>query len=443
SADIHLLNAQQDGLQQIAAALENRTDITALHLITHGAPGQLFLGHSAVDREMLRNARTEMEAISNAIAEDGELLIYGCEVAAGREGRLFVDALTDMTGLKVAAATHKVGAAELGGSWQLNAGMPVAQTLRVAEWGHVLVDAPPAACASNPAFPQREPSMTTAKFHFISGLPRSGSTLLAALLRQNPRFDASMTSGLGSLVSGAMQIMSPGSEVALTLKDGQREDILRGLFASYYQRSTEREVIFDTNRIWTARMPLLAGLFPQAKVIACVRDVSWVMDSLERRVRANPYHFTRLFGPKNQGTVYSRVETLMHHDALVGRAWTGLKEAYYGEQSATLLVVDYELLSSAPHKVLPLIYQFLEEPWFESHDFDNVQFDAPEFDEALGIDGLHRVRPKVEYQARKTILPPDLFQKFQGMDFWSELTGSRAHVISAQRASEAKATATA
>jgi len=114
SADIHLLNAQQDGLQQIAAALENRTDITALHLITHGAPGQLFLGHSAVDREMLRNARTEMEAIANAMRENGELLIYGCEVAAGKEGRAFVQALRDTTGLRVAAASHKVGHSELG-----------------------------------------------------------------------------------------------------------------------------------------------------------------------------------------------------------------------------------------------------------------------------------------------------------------------------------------
>ncbi len=276
-------------------------------------------------------------------------------------------------------------------------------------------------------------TMPACRFHFISGLPRSGSTLLAAILRQNPRFHASMTSGLGALVGGAMQIMSPGSEVALTLQDGQREDILKSLFFSYYQRLAEQEVIFDTNRIWTARMPLLAGLFPDAKVIACVRDVSWVMDSLERRVRANPYHFTRLFGPQNQGTVYSRVESLMHHDSLVGRAWTGLKEAYYSEQAASLLVVDYDLLARVPNKVVPLVYQFIGEPWFEGHDYDHVEFDAPDFDEALGIDGLHRVRPKVEPQARKTILPPDLFQKFQGMDFWRDLAGTRAHVITAQR----------
>lgn len=280
------------------------------------------------------------------------------------------------------------------------------------------------------------PASTDPRFHFISGLPRAGSTLLAALLRQNPRFHAAMTSGLGALVGGAMQIMSPGSEVALTLPADQREKILRGLFRSYYEGATVRPVIFDTNRGWTARMPLLAGLFPEAKVIACVRDLPWVMDSLERQVRKNPYHFTRLFGPQNQGTVYSRVEALLHHDALVGRAWTGLKEAFYGEQAQSLLIVDYELLARAPAKVLPLIYQFLGEPWYDGHDFDRVEYDAPDFDEALGVEGLHSVRSKVEFQPRRTLLPPDLFQKCQGMDFWRTVSGSQANVIVAQRDDE-------
>jgi len=41
-------------------------------------------------------------------------------------------------------------------------------------------------------------------FHFIAGLPRSGSTLLAALLRQNPRFQAGMTSPVGALFAGVV-----------------------------------------------------------------------------------------------------------------------------------------------------------------------------------------------------------------------------------------------
>lgn len=274
--------------------------------------------------------------------------------------------------------------------------------------------------------------MSEPAFHFISGLPRSGSTLLAALLRQNPRFHASMSSPVGALVSANLQLMSPGSEAALLLEEAQRPKILRGLFDSFY-RDIKREVIFDTNRMWCAKLPLLWELFPQAKVVACVRDVPWIMDSIERLIRKHPFHNSRLFSGNEARTVYGRVESLARHDRLVGFPWAALKEAFYGEQADNLLIVEYDLLAKAPGKVLPLIYEFLDEPWYEGHDFDHVEFDAPDFDEALGLSGLHRVRPKVSLEPRQTILPPDLFAKFSGMSFWRDLTGSTAHVIASNK----------
>lgn len=48
--------------------------------------------------------------------------------------------------------------------------------------------------------------------HLISGLPRSGSTLLAALLRQNPRFHAAMSSPVASLLNGALEQMGANNE---------------------------------------------------------------------------------------------------------------------------------------------------------------------------------------------------------------------------------------
>ncbi|MBB4284821.1 sulfotransferase family protein [Roseospira goensis] len=267
--------------------------------------------------------------------------------------------------------------------------------------------------------------------HFISGLPRSGSTLLSALLRQNPRFTASMTSPMGALVSANLTLMGPGGEVGLLVEESQKPRILRGLFDAYYAE-TRADVVFDTNRQWCARMPLLRALFPGAKVIACVRDVSWIMDSIERLIRKQPFQPTRLFsGPGDAATVYSRVESLARADRLVGFPWAALKEAFYGEDAESLLIVEYEFLCRAPEQVLRLIYAFIGEPWFDGHDVNNVAFDAPTFDAALGIDGLHRVRPKVEYVPRRTVLPPDLFNKFQGMDFWRDLTASRANVITA------------
>jgi sulfotransferase len=278
------------------------------------------------------------------------------------------------------------------------------------------------------------------KFHFISGMPRAGSTLLSAMLRQNPRFRAGMSSPVGALFSGVLDQVAAGSEFGPVVSTLQRQALLRGLFSSYYAAEPANSVIFDTSRLWSSKLPAVRDLFPQAKVIACVRNVAWVMDSIERLYRANPYENTRLFNDHTErNTVYSRVETLAQRNRLVGFAWSAIKEAFYSEQADSLLVVDYDLLAAAPEQVLPLVYKFLDEPWYAGHDFKNLAFDSPEFDAALGLTGLHKVRPKVTLESRNTVLPPDLFAQYSNMSFWLDGANSRANVITAKPSSSAQA----
>lgn len=278
-------------------------------------------------------------------------------------------------------------------------------------------------------------------FHFISGMPRSGSTLLSAILKQNPRFSAGMTSPVGAFFAGLLDQVSAGSEFGTVVSTEQRQRLLRSLFSSYYADVPAGHVVFDTNRLWSSKLPAVLDMFPQAKVIACVRNVAWVMDSIERLYRANPYENTRLFNDAiERNTVYSRVDTLAQRNRLVGFAWSAIKEAFYSEQASSLLVVDYDLLAAAPEKVLPLVYKFLAEPWYAGHDFSKLSFDAPEFDSALGLTGLHKVRPKVALQPRSTVLPPDLFAQYNNMSFWLDGSNSRASVITAKPATPAKET---
>jgi sulfotransferase len=272
------------------------------------------------------------------------------------------------------------------------------------------------------------PPTAARKYHFISGLPRSGSTLLSAILRQNPRFEAGMTSPVGSFYTAVQAQFSAGSEFGSVMNNTQRRNVLRGLFDSYYT-DCERPVVFDTNRQWSARLGALLGLFPESKLIACARNVAWVMDSMERQYRANPYENTTLFGAAGaRSTVYQRLEGLAQHDQTVGFAWAALREAFFGEHAKSLLIVDYELLTQSPKQVIDLVYRFLGEAPFE-HDFDAVEYDAPDFDQRLGVPGLHKVKPKVEHTERRTILPPDLFEKYAKLTFWTDPAGTAANVI--------------
>lgn len=270
------------------------------------------------------------------------------------------------------------------------------------------------------------------RFYFISGLPRSGSTLLSAILRQNPRFHTGVSSPLAALFTSILNQVSAGSEWAAQVDQNQRRRLLLGLFESYYGNMTDKDVVFDTNRTWTARLPALLDLFPQTKVIACVRNVAWVMDSIERLYRKNPYENTALFAnDAERSTVFARTETLAQRNRLVGLAYSALKEAYYSQEGRSMLVVDYDLLVQRPHHVLPLIYQFLGEEAF-AHDFDNLEFDTPEYDEGLGLTGLHKIRRKVSFEPRETILPPDLFEQYAKLSFWYDVVSSRTNVLMAR-----------
>lgn len=273
--------------------------------------------------------------------------------------------------------------------------------------------------------------MKITKFNFISGLPRSGSTLAAAIFKQNPRFHAGMSSPIASLFSGIVSQVSAGNELSSIVSQQQRENMLRGLFYSYYQEC-EQDVIFDTNRAWTAQLPALMRIFPEAKLICLVRDVAWIMDSLEIKFRENAFENTRLFNSAAERvTVYTRLDALANSNRLVGYAWHALREACYSEFADRIVIVDYELLVNRPQEVFDLLYDFIGEETFK-HDFEAVKFDHPEFDAQLGLDGLHRVHPTVAPRPRKSVLPPDLFEKYSNMTFWRDLTDSETFRIVVQ-----------
>jgi sulfotransferase len=257
-----------------------------------------------------------------------------------------------------------------------------------------------------------------AAIHFISGLPRSGSTLLAALLRQNPRFEAGMSGPLAGLFGALLGQMSAGNEFSVFIDDAKRRRILRGLFDSFYAESTA-EVIFDTNRGWCAWMPAIVQLFPDAKVIACVRELPWVIDSIERLIQRNAFSPSSIFNYSAGGTVYTRANGIASQDGMVGGPYDALKQACYGAQKDRLLLVQYETLTIDPAKTMDAIYSFIGEPAFE-HDFDHIDYDVTAFDDRAGTPGLHTVGTTVKAQPRATLLPPDLFERFVNDAFWRD-----------------------
>ncbi len=237
-----------------------------------------------------------------------------------------------------------------------------------------------------------------------------------------------MSSPLFNIFNAALNAMGGTNEYSIFLDEGQKRRMLMGLFDGYYATNiaTDGRIAFDTNRIWLSRLPALISLFPDAKVICCVRNPAWVFDSLEQLLRRNALDTSRLYSNEaERGSVFSRADALFARGRLIGGAYTAFKEAFYGPEARHLLILDYDTLCR--HPVKALVYQFLGEPAFQ-HDFENVSFEAEEFDTFLLAKGLHNVQGRVEARSRPTSLPPDLFQKLAALDFWTK-GQSRAYRI--------------
>lgn len=123
------LPAKANPIDSIGFALAGRRDIEAVHILSHGASGKLLLCGGEVDTASFA-ARPDMLArIRSALADDAEIILYGCSVAEGPAGASFVARLSEMLGCRVVASATPTGAASLGGDWDL----PTSRDLAFAE----------------------------------------------------------------------------------------------------------------------------------------------------------------------------------------------------------------------------------------------------------------------------------------------------------------------
>jgi len=273
------------------------------------------------------------------------------------------------------------------------------------------------------------------KVHFICGIPRSGSTLLATILSQNPALFSTISSPVYGILSAVRQTVSSPNEHYPLMSNAIRNRLYEGVFQSYYDTALQagRTLIIDSNRSWPLLLSLTTALFPESKMIVCVRSLAWVIDSLERLFRKNSTIIPSFFQDALEArTVYTRTDALMRPDRLVGASWNATREGFYGELSERLLLLEYDFLVKHPKQAIETVYNFIDEPTFE-HAFSGLTMEGQElidqFDLALGVPGLHQVNPEVIFSPRQTILPPELFQRLASLSFWHDVKNTQSTIL--------------
>lgn len=233
--------------------------------------------------------------------------------------------------------------------------------------------------------------------HFVSGLPRAGSTLLMNLLAQHPQVHATATSGLHEIGYIARQFSA--TEEFKTIpnpQDGETlfYDYVKGGCENAFNRLTDRPIVADKCRSWIGHLDMLFAIWPSAKLIVPVRDMRGILSSFEKKWRKHPFPFTSVEKqtPQNWTTLEKRCQGWLNMPPL-GIAVERLSDAVRRYRDK-LHFVHFEQLTEEPEETMQGIWDYLELT-MPKHNFNCVEQYTTEHE--LGWPyGDHNIRNKVE-----------------------------------------------
>ena len=253
--------------------------------------------------------------------------------------------------------------------------------------------------------------------------------MLAAILNQNERFTAGLSSPLCSLIGQFLQVTSMKAEPGWLLNDEVKARLLQGIFNEFIMLQ-QNPVIFDTNRHWPAYSQILNSMFSSIKWVFCIRDLGDVFASFERIFEQNPMQVSAIYGFQEGINVYDRYDILFSNSGIIGKSFRNLKQEFFSVNAKKYIFVRYESLCADPASVFRQLYEYIEEELF-IHDFDSFKFEASEYDLRLGAPGLHSVSGPVRSPKEMSGIPPDLYIKAQNDNFWriDKLNIQKAKVI--------------
>ena len=260
-------------------------------------------------------------------------------------------------------------------------------------------------------------------FHFLAGLPRSGSTLLTAILNQHPDIHASTNSPLLDTIHYTEEYLLYNSEqYKAHPKPECAHKVLSSIPHNYYF-NIPKPIIIDKSRGWVNQIQHIKDYITKEPKIICVeRDIQDILGSFLSLIeKSNSVSFIdqKIIDlgiiPNND----NRCDYLMSSNGIVGMSYYALSEAYRKGYQNHLLIVEYENLIKNPQEQLDHIHSFLNIPFY-NYNFQNINSEFEEKDEVYGLNNMHSVRNKIQkiHRDNSKYLSDYTLNKYKHMEFW-------------------------
>ncbi|MEM6404743.1 MAG: DUF4347 domain-containing protein, partial [Cyanobacteria bacterium P01_D01_bin.116] len=119
--EVVILDTNRNGVEQITEVLANYDNLDSVQILSHGDSAVLQLGNSSLDNGNIESYENQLQQWGKALSKNGDILLYGCNVAEGEPGQAFINRLGEMTAADIAASEDLTGSSNLGGDWVLEA----------------------------------------------------------------------------------------------------------------------------------------------------------------------------------------------------------------------------------------------------------------------------------------------------------------------------------
>ncbi|MDY0265736.1 MAG: DUF4347 domain-containing protein, partial [Sulfurospirillum cavolei] len=224
NVEIYLVNS----LDEIQTILKHETEIDSLHVLSHGSTGEITVGNDVLNQNTLAHYDALMQTIKNAMSENGDVLLYGCDVAANGEGQAFVNAVAASTDADIAASNDTTG---VGGDWDLEIKSGVVETASFTIMSyHGDMGTPSISGLENVTFYENGSSVNPASnISITNGTSYAGQYIEYSFTNATTSDQLVLNSASNATASGAISL--DGSNVYLG--NGSGKDIIGSIDSTY------------------------------------------------------------------------------------------------------------------------------------------------------------------------------------------------------------------
>lgn len=257
-------------------------------------------------------------------------------------------------------------------------------------------------------------------YFFLSGLPRAGTTLLGAILEQNPDIYVGATSPVLEILLSFDNTFNFNKTYRAFPKEDFKVRTVSRIPDDWYS-DVDKPIIIDKNHGWTGAMSYAKLLSGNIKIICTVRSILEILSSWILLNRKSPDSFIDkdLKRFNLSLTDDNRCELLMKEEyGNVEQALYSLNKGFT-EHPNCLHLIEYDDLINDTKNIINGIYSFLELPTYK-HNYDNIGHINQENDRVHGMPEMHHVKSTISRSENNPldILSDNIINKYGNLEFW-------------------------